>query len=192
MKFARHYKQLHQLGKILPARFPVLPPSDTDREQPFFIVSAGRSGSTLMASLLGQHSEISMPTEQFVLAQSIVKFNLFNWMQWEDCSALICTEFIRSKGSQADLRTSSPHYVKLAGSFVRPLDVDDRDDPMVRGLVQLAHGLDVSVIASWVVSTHQLQRLRAIGCDHVQGFHVARPVRADDFDPTAIVPRVRD
>ena len=101
MKFARHYKQLHQLGKILPARFPVLPPSDTDREQPFFIVSAGRSGSTLMASLLGQHSEISMPTEQFVLAQSIVKFNLFNWMQWEDCSALICTEFIRSKGSQA-------------------------------------------------------------------------------------------
>lgn len=105
---------------------------------------------------------------------------------------LTIDDFGDRRSSLADLRTSSPHYVKLAGSFVRPLDVDDRDDPMVRGLVQLAHGLDVSVIASWVVSNHQLQRLRALGCDHVQGFHVARPVRADDFDPTAIVPRVRD
>jgi EAL domain-containing protein (putative c-di-GMP-specific phosphodiesterase class I) len=73
---------------------------------------------------------------------------------------------------------------------VRPLDVDDRDDPMVRGLVQLAHGLDVSVIAAWVVSNHQLQRLRALGCDYVQGFHVARPTRADDFDPTNVASRV--
>jgi len=105
---------------------------------------------------------------------------------------LTIDDFGDRRSSLADLRTSSPHYVKLAGSFVRPLDVDDRDDPMVRGLVQLAHGLDVSVIASWVVSDHQLQRLRALGCDHVQGFHVARPVRADDFDPTAIVSRFRD
>lgn len=72
-----------------------------ERTQPFFIVSAGRSGSTLMASLLDKHSQISMPSEQFVLAQSIVKFNLFGWMQWEDLSAIICTEFIRTKGNQS-------------------------------------------------------------------------------------------
>lgn len=103
---------------------------------------------------------------------------------------LTVDDFGDRRSSLADLRTATPHYVKLAGSFVRPLDVDDRDDPMVRGLVQLAHGLDVSVVASWVVSNDQLQRLRALGCDLVQGFHVARPVRADDFDPVAVATRV--
>jgi EAL domain-containing protein (putative c-di-GMP-specific phosphodiesterase class I) len=103
---------------------------------------------------------------------------------------LTVDDFGDRRSSLSDLRNSTPHFVKLAGSFVRPLDVDDRDDPMVRGLVQLAHGLDVSVIAAWVVSDHQLQRLRALGCDHVQGFHVARPVRADDFDPAAVATRV--
>lgn len=103
---------------------------------------------------------------------------------------LTVDEFGDRRSSLSDLRTITPHYVKLAGSFVRPLDVDDRDDPMVRGLVQLAHGLDVSVIAAWVVSNHQLQRLRALGCDLAQGFHVARPVRADDFDPTAVAVRI--
>ncbi len=103
---------------------------------------------------------------------------------------LTVDEFGDRRSSLSDLRTITPHYVKLAGSFVRPLDVDDRDDPMVRGLVQLAHGLDVSVIAAWVVSNHQLQRLHSLGCDLVQGFHVARPVRADDFDPTAVAVRI--
>ena len=105
---------------------------------------------------------------------------------------LTVDDFGDRRSSLSDLRTTTPHYVKLAGSFVRPLDVDDRDDPMVRGLVQLAHGLDVSVIAAWVVSDHQLQRLRALGCDLVQGYHVARPVRADDFDPSVVAARVRD
>jgi len=103
---------------------------------------------------------------------------------------LTIDDFGGHRSSLSDLRASTPHFVKLAGSFVRPLDVDDRDDPMVRGLVQLAHGLDVSVIAAWVVSNHQLQRLRALGCDYVQGFHVARPTRADDFDPTNVASRV--
>lgn len=103
---------------------------------------------------------------------------------------LTLDDFGDRRSALSDLTDCAPHYVKLAGSFVRPLDVDDRDDPMVRGVVRLAHGLDAAVIASWVVSDRQVERLRAIGCDHVQGFHVARPIRADDFDPSVIEPRL--
>ena len=97
---------------------------------------------------------------------------------------LVIDDFGDERSSLGHLRSCPSHFVKLDGSFVRPLGQDDRDDPMVRGVIQLAHGLDLSVIASWVGSAEQLVRLRALGCDHVQGFHVARPVRADDFDPS--------
>lgn len=100
--------------------------------------------------------------------------------------SLVIDDFGDNQSSLGHLRSCPSHFVKLHGSFVRPLGQDDRDDPMVRGVIQLAHGLDMSVIASWVGSAEQLARLRALGCDHVQGFHVARPVRADDFDPAAI------
>jgi diguanylate cyclase (GGDEF)-like protein len=96
---------------------------------------------------------------------------------------LVIDDFGDDDSSLGHLRSCPSHFVKLHGSFVRSLGQDDRDDPMVRGVIQLAHGLDLSVIASWVGSAEQLVRLRALGCDHVQGFHVARPVRADDFDP---------
>lgn len=101
LKFAKHYRKLLSLSKVLPSRQNLRPKEMGKRIQPFFIVSAGRSGSTLLASLLDKHSMISMPTEQFVLAQSIVKYNLFKWMQWEDLTAIICTEYIRSKGNQS-------------------------------------------------------------------------------------------
>lgn len=101
LKFAKHYRKLLSLSKALPTRQSLRPEEMGKRVQPFFIVSAGRSGSTLLASLLDKHSMISMPTEQFVLAQSIVKYNLFKWMQWEDLTAIVCTEFIRTKGNQS-------------------------------------------------------------------------------------------
>jgi EAL domain-containing protein (putative c-di-GMP-specific phosphodiesterase class I) len=33
----------------------------------------------------------------------------------------------------------------------------------------------MSVVAEWVQSTEQLQRLRLLGCDHAQGNHVCEP-----------------
>ena len=97
---------------------------------------------------------------------------------------LVLDDFGGGHSSLAHLRDAPSDFVKLDGTFVRPLGDDDRDDPMVRGVIQLAHGLDKSVIASWVTSSEQLDRLRAVGCDHVQGHHVARPTSPADFVPT--------
>lgn len=97
---------------------------------------------------------------------------------------LAVDDFGDTHSSLGHLSACPSQFVKLHGSFVRPLGQDDHDDPMVRGVIQLLHGLDRSVIASWVSSAEQLARLHALGCDLVQGFHVARPVSADDFDPS--------
>lgn len=99
---------------------------------------------------------------------------------------LAVDDFGDSHTSLGRLRACPSQFVKLHGSFVRPLGEDDHEDPMVRGVIQLLHGLDRSVIASWVGSADQMARLRALGCDLVQGFHVSRPVSADDFDPSTV------
>ena len=64
----------------------------------------------------------------------------------------------------------------MDGTFIRNVGRDGADDPIVRSIVQLAHSLDMSVVAEWVQSAEQLQRLRLLGCDHAQGNHVCEPV----------------
>jgi EAL domain-containing protein (putative c-di-GMP-specific phosphodiesterase class I) len=64
---------------------------------------------------------------------------------------------------------------------VRGLGEGGHDEPIVRSVIQLAHGFDASVIAESVSTPLQIERLVALGCDLVQGFHIAMPLPAADF-----------
>jgi EAL domain-containing protein (putative c-di-GMP-specific phosphodiesterase class I) len=90
-------------------------------------------------------------------------------------------DFGTGYSSLAHLRSCPADFLKLDGSFVRALGDDERDDPIVRGIIQLAHSLNMRVIGEWVTSQAQFERLRALGCDLVQGYHIGRPVSAAAF-----------
>ncbi|NBT20824.1 MAG: EAL domain-containing protein [Actinobacteria bacterium] len=77
--------------------------------------------------------------------------------------------------SLAHLRDFRASELKLDGTFIRNVGHDASDDPIVRSIVQLAHSLGMTVVAEWVQSAEQLQRLRLLGCDHAQGNHVCSP-----------------
>ena len=55
----------------------------------------------------------------------------------------------------------------------------------MRGIVQLAHSLNMAVIAEWVTTDAQIERLRLLGCDLVQGYSIGRPVAATAFGVSA-------
>jgi EAL domain-containing protein (putative c-di-GMP-specific phosphodiesterase class I) len=59
--------------------------------------------------------------------------------------------------------------VKLDGAFGLPTGSTDADTRLVRAVVLLAHALDMRVVAERVSTIEQLMRLRAAGCDEVQG-----------------------
>jgi len=84
------------------------------------------------------------------------------------------------------LRSCSADVLKLDGSVARTLGATGTDDPTVRAIIQLAHALDMQVVAEWVTSADQLRRLRVLGCDLVQGHLLGEPIGADVF---AINPR---
>jgi diguanylate cyclase (GGDEF)-like protein len=71
--------------------------------------------------------------------------------------------------------------IKLDRVFVSRLSEGPRAIGIVRTLIGLAHALGVPAIAEGVETEAQLRLLEEMGCDGVQGWHIARPMAADAF-----------
>jgi diguanylate cyclase (GGDEF)-like protein/PAS domain S-box-containing protein len=97
---------------------------------------------------------------------------------------LAIDDFGTGYSSLAHLRESPAQQLKLDGTFVRNIGRDGDDDPLVRSLVQLAHSIGLTVVAEWVSSADQLRRLRALGCDVVQGNFLCSAVELDELRAT--------
>ena len=68
------------------------------------------------------------------------------------------------------------HQLKIDRSFVTNLLTNQRDEAIVRSILDLAKNLDLEVVAEGVEDPAVLARLGELGCDLVQGFWVARPM----------------
>jgi EAL domain-containing protein (putative c-di-GMP-specific phosphodiesterase class I) len=71
--------------------------------------------------------------------------------------------------------------LKIDRSFVVDAAVDADDATIVTTIIQMAHGLNLDVIAEGVESRHQLAFLREAGCDYVQGLLFGEPMGAAAF-----------
>ena len=76
--------------------------------------------------------------------------------------------------------------LKIDRSFVDRLGGDRRDRSIVAGMIDLAHALDLVVVAEGVETPSQLSDLFAMGCDVAQGYYFSRPVPAAEVDMTVI------
>jgi EAL domain-containing protein (putative c-di-GMP-specific phosphodiesterase class I) len=75
--------------------------------------------------------------------------------------------------------------IKVDQSFIRNLRADSGAAEIVRAAVRLAHGMKMQVVAEGVETAECYQFLRSLGCDFAQGYHIARPMPAEEF--TALV-----
>lgn len=71
--------------------------------------------------------------------------------------------------------------IKIDQSFVRNLATDEGAIHIVEAAVNLAHRMDMQVVAEGVEDQPSLQILRDVGCDLAQGYYIARPSCAEDF-----------
>ena len=71
--------------------------------------------------------------------------------------------------------------IKLPGAFVKDIPRDKRCTAIVRAVIALAHDLGLEVIAEGVEREEQLEFLRELRCQSVQGFLFSRPMSADAF-----------
>jgi len=76
--------------------------------------------------------------------------------------------------SLAYLRRLPVHELKIDKSLVIGMATDAGDALIVRSTIELAHNLGLSVVAEGVENDATLDRLRAMGCDMVQGYLLSR------------------
>ncbi|PRY36622.1 PAS domain S-box-containing protein/diguanylate cyclase (GGDEF)-like protein [Geodermatophilus tzadiensis] len=75
--------------------------------------------------------------------------------------------------------------VKIDRAFVQQVVRGDEPLPILTSMVVMAHNLGLDVTAEGVETPVQAARLLQLGCDHLQGHHLARPVPTDEL-PAAV------
>lgn len=90
-------------------------------------------------------------------------------------------DFGTGYSSLAYLKRLPVDELKIDKSFVMGMETDPDDAIIVRSTIDLAHNLGLSVVAEGVENAVILERLRALGCDEVQGYHISRPMPAPAF-----------
>jgi diguanylate cyclase (GGDEF)-like protein len=73
--------------------------------------------------------------------------------------------------------------VKIDRSFISRLLTDPQTSSIVRAAIDLSHALGLDAVAEGVEDLATLERLTLLGCDHAQGYFIARPMPADAVLP---------
>lgn len=66
-------------------------------------------------------------------------------------------------------------YIKIDGSYIRGIDTTVDNQFLVQSVADIAHGLDIQVIAESVETEPEWQTLAQLHVDAAQGYHVGRP-----------------
>jgi EAL domain-containing protein (putative c-di-GMP-specific phosphodiesterase class I) len=90
-------------------------------------------------------------------------------------------DFGTGYSSLARLKILPVDEIKIDVSFVRDMARNRQDERIVRSVIDLAHNLDITVVAEGVENRETLEQLAKMDCDIVQGFLVSPPLSAAEF-----------
>jgi predicted signal transduction protein with EAL and GGDEF domain len=93
-------------------------------------------------------------------------------------------DFGTGYSSLAYLKNLPVHQVKIDRIFVKDLGRahNKGDEAIVRSVLAMAHALDLQVVAEGVEDVMAWDYLASLGCDTAQGFYMARPLPAVQFE----------
>ncbi len=90
-------------------------------------------------------------------------------------------DFGTGYSSLANLRAFPFDKIKIDRSFIQNVDTNEQSATIVRAVIGLARGLNVSVLAEGVESAGELRFLQEQLCLEAQGYYWGRPGQVGDF-----------
>ncbi|MDH5571050.1 MAG: EAL domain-containing protein, partial [Gammaproteobacteria bacterium] len=72
--------------------------------------------------------------------------------------------------------------IKIDKSFVLTMMQQSGDAALVKLIIDMAHGMGHTVVAEGIEEQAVLDELNEMGCDIAQGYFLARPMPAVDFN----------
>ena len=114
-------------------------------------------------------------TETAVFSRSPIAASILDQLRTAGVG-LSLDDFCTGYSSLSLLRERTIDEIKIDRSFVADLSIDSRTRKIVTALIELAHRCDIVVTAEGIETAEQQQLLTTLGCDHAQGFLLARPM----------------
>ncbi len=96
--------------------------------------------------------------------------------------SLVIDDFGTGWSSLRALQRFPVDEVKIDKSFIDGLATDPQEAAIVAAVIGLSHALGLKVVAEGAESVAQVDRLRALGCDTVQGFYFWRPAPPEELE----------
>lgn len=91
-------------------------------------------------------------------------------------------DFGTGYSSLSYLKQFKIYKLKIDQSFVRNINNDAHDKSIVTTIISMANNLGFTTIAEGVETEQQLEILRQLGCDEMQGYFYSKPLAASEFE----------
>ncbi len=137
--------------------------------------------------------------DSFGVDHSLIDFELTESATYDDKERMISVlKGLRDRGfkismddfgtgySSLSLLTEMPlDTLKIDKSFVDKVGSDDdneKDIAVIRHIISLANELDFLCLAEGAEEKAQVDKLRQLGCDVIQGYYYSKPIPLDEFE----------
>lgn len=72
--------------------------------------------------------------------------------------------------------------IKIDKSFIDNIECDHKKKAIIKSVIILSHDIDLNIICEGVETEDQLEFLKSVNCDEVQGFYFGKPFYAEEFE----------
>jgi EAL domain-containing protein (putative c-di-GMP-specific phosphodiesterase class I) len=104
--------------------------------------------------------------------------------------SLAIDDFGTCYSSLAYLKTFPLDHLKIDRSFVRDINTRPADLAICKTVIDLARRLNMRTVAEGVEQRDQLELLRSMECDEIQGFLFSKPLPANECLPLLVSQRL--
>ncbi len=85
--------------------------------------------------------------------------------------------------SSLNMLTTIPiDVLKMDMKFIRNMNRDEKSFKLVELVMEIAEFLGVPVVAEGVEDSTQVEQLKKMGCDLIQGYYFSKPVPPEEFE----------
>jgi diguanylate cyclase (GGDEF)-like protein len=88
-------------------------------------------------------------------------------------------DFGTGHSSLAQIKNMPLHELKIDKSFITTIISDEQNRAIVQTTIELAHNMDLKVVAEGIEDEETLRQISKMGCEEAQGYFLSKPISPD-------------
>jgi EAL domain-containing protein (putative c-di-GMP-specific phosphodiesterase class I) len=152
----------------------ISPSNLREADLPFYVDRALRTWNVRGSSIVIEITETAMMVEQAMSHEALRQLKALG-------VRLSVDDFGTGYSSMQYLAQLPLDELKIDLTFVKAMLEQPQNAKIVRSLIDLAHNLELQVVAEGVENAETLAALAHLGCDYAQGYYVGKPTTVPDL-----------